>query len=394
MKKLLLIPLLLIFAAVAVAQETEAVRQKSIDKAVAFLRDAQAPDGAFSPQAGIGPTAVVLCGLLDAGVKSDDPMVAKGLEFLKKSTREDGGVYTKDGFYQNYETCLAIMCFAAANDAAKKASGAQTGPYDELLAKAQKYLIGEQFTEANGKSPDDVFYGGAGYGKNKRPDLSNTHFFVEALRASGKPADDPAIQKALVFISRCQNMESEHNTLPYASKNPDGGFIYTAVGADAPQGQAQGDLGRGKGEGRGQGGPGQGKGGGSQDAAALRSYASMTYAGLKSMIYAGLTPEDKRVKAAVDWAKKHYDLTQNPGQGQNGLFYYYQTFAKALTTMKLDDMEDADGKKHDWKAELVDVLAKKQAEDGSWVNETVRWMEGDPNLVTGYVLMVLADCKK
>jgi len=119
----------------------------------------------------------------------------------------------------------------------------------------------------------------------------------------------------------------------------------------------------------------------------------MTYAGLKSMIYAGLTPEDKRVKAAFEWIKKNYDLTQNPGQGQNGLYYYYQTFAKALDTLEVAELEVASGAKHDWRAELVAVLAEKQNKDGSWVNDNPRWMENDPILVTGFALMVLADCK-
>ncbi len=374
---------------ISAAQDTETLRQKTIDQAVVFLRSAQTPDGAFSPQAGIGPTTVVLCGLLDVGVKPDDPMVAKGFEFLQKSVREDGGVYTKDGFFQNYETCLSIMCFAAANEAIKKTKNEKPGPYDELLSKSQKYLLKEQFTEENGVEKDNLYYGGAGYGKHRRPDLSNTQYFVEALRASGKSADDPAIQKALVFISRCQKLESEHNTLPFAAKDPDGGFIYTMIVNNPAEGQsAQGGSGKSGDGGR------LNKGEAVSADAALRSYGSMTYAGLKSMIYAGLTPEDKRVKAAIEWIKKNYDLSQNPGQAQNGLYYYYQTFAKALDTMKVAEMEDAAGAKHDWKTELIDVLAKKQNEDGSWVNETTRWMEGDPNLVTGYVLMVLGDCKR
>jgi len=377
MKKLLLIAFLFVFTAVAVGQDTEALRQKTIEKAVAFLRSAQSPDGAFSPQAGIGPTTVVLGGLLDVGVKPDDPMVAKGLESLKKAVRDDGGVYTKDGFFQNYETCLAVMCFAAANEAIKKANDSKTGPYDELLAKAQKYLLKEQFTEENGTEKDNSSYGGSGYGSGRRPDLSNTHYFVEALRAAGRPADDPAIQKALVFISRCQKLESEHNVLPFAAKDSDGGFVYMPVVEEASGQERRG-----------------GGGGGEPVGAPLRSYGSMTYAGLKSMIYAGLTPEDKRVKAAFEWIKKNYDLTQNPGQGQSGLYYYYQTFAKALDTLKVAELEIASGTKHDWRAELVVVLAEKQNEDGSWVNENPRWMESDPILVTGFSLMVLADCKK
>ena len=60
----------------------------------------------------------------------------------------------------------------------------------------------------------------------------------------------------------------------------------------------------------------------------LRSYASMTYAGLKSMIYAGVGPDDPRVKAASKWCQMHYGLDENPGLGKAGQYYYYQTFAK------------------------------------------------------------------
>ena len=71
----------------------------------------------------------------------------------------------------------------------------------------------------------------------------------------------------------------------------------------------------------------------------LRSYGSMTYAGLKSMIYAGVGPDDPRVKAAFKWAQKHYDLKTNPGMGTAGLYYYYHTFAKALDAMGVDRVE-------------------------------------------------------
>ena len=45
----------------------------------------------------------------------------------------------------------------------------------------------------------------------------------------------------------------------------------------------------------------------------------MTYAGLKSMIYAGLTANDPRVKAAFKWIRPHYSVQENPGMGQQGL---------------------------------------------------------------------------
>ena len=39
--------------------------------------------------------------------------------------------------------------------------------------------------------------------------------------------DDAAFKKAQVFVSRCQNLKSEHNDQPWAGKINDGSFIYT-----------------------------------------------------------------------------------------------------------------------------------------------------------------------
>jgi squalene-hopene/tetraprenyl-beta-curcumene cyclase len=111
------------------------------------------------------------------------------------------------------------------------------------------------------------------------------------------------------------------------------------------------------------------------------------------MIYAGLDEKDKRVKAAHDWIRKNYALENNPGLGQNGLYYYYQTFAKTLSVMKLDYLKDAKGVKHDWRKELTAQLAKQQRKNGSWVNKAPRWYEGDPNLSTAYALLALSYCE-
>ncbi|MCL2305898.1 MAG: terpene cyclase/mutase family protein [Planctomycetaceae bacterium] len=368
--KRVLIPLFIFLMISSVfAADQEAKRREMIEKGVAFLRNAQAQDGSFSSHAGIGPTGIVLLGLLSAGVPADDPMIARGLSFLEKSKWEDGGIYTEGGLYGNYESCIALQCFTIANRKLKAAKNLDKGPYEELLANCERFVRVGQFTEQRDIQSDDMFYGGAGYGKHQRPDLSNTHFFIEALKSTGAGNDDPAIQKALVFVSRTQNLESQHNTAQFAAKNSDGGFIYTPVG---------------KGE----------SFAGETDNGGLRSYASMTYAGLKSMIYAGLTPEDFRVKAAYDWIRKHYDTESNPGIGDSGLFYYYTTFSKTLNVLKLETLDSPDGnEKHDWRGDLIESLAKRQQPNGSWINENPRWLEGDPNLVTGYALIALADCE-
>jgi squalene-hopene/tetraprenyl-beta-curcumene cyclase len=124
----------------------------------------------------------------------------------------------------------------------------------------------------------------------------------------------------------------------------------------------------------------------------------MTYAGIKSLIYCGVSQDDPRVKKALEWIGKNYTLDANPGMpaanAQRGLYYYYHTFAKCMDALGSDTFTDANGVKHDWRADLLAALAKRQKADGSWVNENDRWMEGDPNLVTGYALMALSYCQK
>ena len=356
-----------LFAAPARAAETPAASSidvqalaQGVDRAIDFLQNkAQAPDGSYAAVNGPGVTAVVTAALLRHGRTTNDPLVAKSLKYLEGFVQSDGGVALKSSLYRNYETSLALMCFAEAN---------RDGRYDRLVRGAEKFLKANQWAEAQGQDKSSPAYGGAGYGKHMRPDLSNTNFLVDALHAAGAGPNDEAMQKALIFVSRCQNLESEHNTLPWAAKNPDGGFYYTAAaGGESPAGKTP-------------------NGG-------LRSYGSMTYAGLKSMIYAGVGRDDPRVKAATRWIEQHYDLSSNPGMGPSGLFYYYQTFAKALDATGKNELVDAAGKKHDWRRDLVVELLKRQRPDGSWVNRDPRWLEGEPSLVTGYVLLALSYCK-
>jgi len=119
----------------------------------------------------------------------------------------------------------------------------------------------------------------------------------------------------------------------------------------------------------------------------------MTYAGLKSFLYAGVGKDDPRVKAAVAWVKKHYTLTENPGMGTAGLFYYYTTFAKAMTALGDDVFEDAKGVKHAWKKELFETLMKKQNKDGSWTNENKAFLENQPELATAFAVLAIGYCQ-
>jgi squalene-hopene/tetraprenyl-beta-curcumene cyclase len=328
-------------------------------RAIEFLRTTQNEDGSWTSPTAPGVSGLVTTAILRSGVETSDPVAQKAMKHLSTFIQDDGGIYYLKSNHRNYETSICLLAFHAANT---------DGRHDQVIARARDFLKKLQWDDTEGIQPDHTNFGGAGYGKSQRPDLSNTAFLLDALKAAGVGKDDPAMKNALVFVSRCQNLESPHNTTPFASKVNDGGFYYTpAAGGNSQAGPTE-------------------NGG-------LRSYASMTYAGLKSMIYAGLGPDDPRVAAAFKWIQKHYTLEENPGMGQQGLFYYYHTFAKALDAMRLSTVADAKGVEHDWRQELGSHLLSMQKENGSWVNETKRWMEGDPNLATAYILLTLTYCE-
>ncbi len=348
-------------AAVAVGGSTvPAGYAETVQRGVQYLESlGQARDGSFSAQLGPGVTALATTALLRHGRTPDSPAVAKALSYLQRFVQDDGGIYQPGTFYRNYETCLALMCFKQAN---------RDGRYDKLIERADAFIRRGQWDEGESIDRSNVAYGGAGYGKHKRPDLSNTSFLIDALKSVDGPKDRAAIQRALIFVSRCQNLESQYNTTPFSAKNPDGGFYYTPAAGGKSEA-------------------------GTTPTGGLRSYGSMTYAGLKSMIYAGLNADDPRVKAAVGWIKKHYTLRENPEMGKAGLYYYYHTFAKALAALGQDTIVDAQGHRHNWRTELVQALRQLQRPDGSWVNPHNRWLEGDPNLVTAYALLALSYCE-
>jgi squalene-hopene/tetraprenyl-beta-curcumene cyclase len=338
-----------------------------VDKAIRYLRSTQAEDGSWSSNRSPGVTGVILTGLLKTGkVSTDDPMAVRALGYLESLVNPEAGHIAGKApkvQLQNYVTSVNVMALSAAN---------REDRYKKVIGDATKFLKQLQWDEGEGKTPASDYYGGAGYDSQSRPDLSNTQFFLDALVAAGVPKDDPALKKALIFVSRCQNLKGEHNDQPWAGLINDGSFVYSAAGG------------------------GQSKVEGPREAGLL-GYGSMTYAGIKSMIYCGVSKDDPRIQKAFEWIQKHYTVDANPGmppsQAHRGLYYYYHTMAKCLDTLGLDEVVDAAGIHHDWRADITAALAKRQKPDGSWVNERDQWMEGDPNLVTGYALMALSYCQ-
>lgn len=345
----------------------------SYQRGLAFLKSKQ--DSATGQWGEAEPVAFTglmsACFLMDPNRDPGAPAPAeaqKGLAFLLKNVQPDGGIYVKAR--ANYNTALALMALLLDPKLEN----------EEVMLRARRFLVSRQMDLDEPGKNDNPLDGGIGYGdeKGNHADLSNTHFVMEALHyAEALLADKGDAAKnepklnfaaAIDFIQRCQNLPETNKSSWVSTDAKDrGGFVY---------------------------GPGETRGEEiktTDGRTALRSYGSISYAGLLSFIYAGLDRDDPRVQAAVQWLSQNYTLEENPGLGAQGKFYYFHTMAKALNAANIDFLKSPEGKTIDWRQQLAEKLLNIQKGDGSWVNdEAGRWMESDSVLTTGYILMALA----
>ncbi len=341
------------------------------DRGLDFLAKAQ-KDGKFEVQGAphVGVTALAVAPFLNrpGGRRASDTFVDASLAWIASKVGPDGSVEAE--FSSNYETSAAILALAASRDA----------QYRPVIDRAAAYIKKLQYAEQGHPS-----YGGIGYGDDgPRSDLSNTYYSLASLKAAGVSPDDPVFQRALVFLGRVQNRkENETAGEPTQWKGENGEAI------------VRGD------DGGGYYYPGESKAG--TDALpdgthVLRSYGSMTYTLLGCYHMAGLDRSDPRVAAAVEWVSKHWAVDRNPGmppeQARLGLYYYYAAIGKTLPEVGLDTLETPSSGKVDWRAELSKTLLAAQRPDGSWANDTARWMEADPVLATAYALTALRGCER
>ena len=334
-----------------------------LERALSFLERSQQTDGGWLGHQKSDPAISALvakCFIQSPRYGPRHPVVQRALELILSCARPDGGMYVEGQGLRNYHTSVCLMALAATKDPL----------HQRQIRAAQKFLTRLQWDEGEGYERDHPWYGGTGYGRHKRPDLSNTQMMLEALSQSGLPPEHPVYKKAVAFVSRCQ-MLSTSNDQSFAAGSADGGFVYT------PANGGESKAGTFTIEGR----------------PRLRSYGSMTYAGFKSLLYARVDRDDDRVKRAVDWIRGHYTLKSNPNmpgaKSLEGLYYYYYVFAKALDAWGAEEITDAADRPHRWRAELCRELKKRQRLDGSFVNSADRWMEGNPFLVTAYSVLAI-----
>ena len=277
----------------------------------------------------------------------------KAAGFVLATQRPDGGVYVpKPGRggsgLGNYNTSVCLSALFDSGLAPKAA-----------LLRAREYIASSQLVG------DDTLAGGFGYDKVSRQryaDLSNTAYAMSAMaktasleefRTGGKRVDIDW-EQALAFVERLMEKDGpEAEGAAYNERTPQAG---TATNA---QGKVH-----------------------------LRTYGSMTYAAVLSMCSARLDRGDPRVRQSLDYLTRFWSVDENPGMGSQGLYYFYDIMARALTAAGVRKVGE-----HDWRRELSAKVRSLQRPDGSWANDNNRFWEADPVLCTSFALIVLNLCR-
>jgi len=340
-------------------------REAAIHAGLAWLESVQKPDGSWSDSRFPALTALPLWAFAQSDYPNREAIIRKAVAFLASCAREDGGIYQvlpgRGGGLSTYNTAICLAALHAVRDPA----------LTPLLLRARRFLAAAQNLE------EGPHYGGMGYdAASDRPyaDLNNTVWAVEAmrrtesledLRPAGETRADMNWEAVRAYLRKVQNTRE-------AGPDHEGGFFYRVDESKAgTETNAQGKV-------------------------IFRSYGSMTYAGLLSLIYAAVDRQDPRVQSAFDWAVRHWTLDENPGMGAEGLYYFYHILTKALAAYGRPDIPPSGNRSTPipWKEALTDrllALQKPGPKPGQiyWVNETGRWQESDPVLVTSYTILAL-----
>jgi squalene-hopene/tetraprenyl-beta-curcumene cyclase len=315
----------------------------------------------------------------DLRAKYKEPL-DKAVAYLVSKANEDGsfGEGPSGTFMKTYTTGIALMALGSV-DAEK---------HGQKIRGAQAYLKNNQLKEG-------AFKGGLGYGDEKPrvqdgqlkvvkedlPNLSVVGFGAEGLKLSGLPQDDAFWKLVVEFVRKCQNSSEVNADAAFVASlkekgltvGEDGGLYYAPIADPKLQKAGTRKI---------------------ADKESIASYGAMTYDGIKTYLYAGLKKDSPEVRAAMDWVRKNYSVEVHPGfafdavqrHHLRGLYHYLLVMSRALDAYGENPLETFDGKKHDWPREIAAQLLKTVKESKMWMNDNAAWYEGDPVLVTSYVL--------
>ena len=355
MKRIFLIGFsLLTLPLMALKPETETQAKAALNRGFEWLRATQSAEGSWSDKRFPGMSALALWAMANAKDEANAEAAKKAEAYLVACAQPDGGIYVpipgrRGGGLGNYNACLCLTALHAAGAGARHTS---------VLLAARAYIASTQI------ETEGLHEGGFGYDK-KSPreytDLNNTLYALDAMRLTqdleeSRPAGEKKVDvnwdAAKRYVLSMQQTDGDDA----------GGFVYNREVPRAKNGEKVPQL---------------------------KAYGSMTYAGLLAMLHCELSRDDPRVRSVYQYIGKHWTLEENPGQGNQGLYFYYDILARALDAAAIETITLADGTLVDWKEALAEALIRRQQPNGTRVNESNRFWEADPALSTSYALLAL-----
>jgi prenyltransferase beta subunit len=342
---------------------TKADAEAVAKKAVAWFSQEFENDGTFKGRAGksVGSVALAMQALLEAPEPPKE-VIAKCADWLAKQQRADGAI-SSEREPDTYATAVAAASLAKLKDP----------KYKDVLEKAKAFLTGAQLDGEEGFKPEDhAVFGGYGYKKgDNKADLSATANVLDALKEMGVSEDSETFKNAMLFVKRCQDNPETNDAPMMQDGEGSGGFVYrpgessfgtltTRAGKEVP-----------------------------------KPYGSMTYQGIKSLIFVGVKPDSPELTQARKWIQQNYAVDKHPGgDGTQGYFYYIVSFAKAFAALGMEKVTLEDGSEREWARDLAAHIARLQNEDGSFANQDPKWWENEKVLATAYALQALNLCTK
>ncbi len=375
-------------AETAVGESIEIRARSGIEKGLNWLLAQQQTNGVWSSAQNPALTAMPAWALSASGREQDWKAIEKAVAFIKGCVQPDGGIYVvvpgrRGGSYGTYNTAICMTALHYCDNAGST----------RLLQKAREYVSTTQLTGQEGGNNGGFGYEAASSPRAGGADLNNSAWVMSAMaltqdveekRPVGEKRVDIDWEAALGYVDRMQVKADAKGADP----DDAGGFLYRLPdkGRSGPPSTIPMAEGKAPAGGRPSGGPPVGAG-----RPMLRSYGSITYSGLLSMLYARVGRDDPRIVSAVDYARRHWTLDENPGQGQQGIYFYYTIMARALALLDVNELPPVEegGAPIAWRDQLIDKVLSLQKSDGSWANENNRWFENDSVLTSSYAILTL-----
>ena len=178
-------------------------RRRAVREALAWLREAQGPNGSYEESAFL--TSLIVVALTTAKVGADD-VIGKALPFIRESQRPDGS-WPIDRDLENFDSTQAVF----ANHEAGRAISQEEGLREWFLAGQFR----KPFFATSAPAGGWAWALPAGW-----PDVDDTAYTLRALRLLGVPPDHEAVRLGVGWLYEMQNPDGSWPTFVRGSKMP------------------------------------------------------------------------------------------------------------------------------------------------------------------------------